>query len=117
MGNSEYRIDCTGNCVAGDEIYFTRATFTGSYRNAQFAGYEAIEAKIVGDSYSIATGYHWFDLIRLDTGKKFRIRGKNLYANGVARKPWANEGQRAEAIDSKRDRSMSNKQYRQLATI
>jgi hypothetical protein len=117
MVNSQYTIDCTGNCVTGDEIYFTRSIFTGSYKNPQFAGYEAIEAKIVGDSYSYATGYHWFDLTRVDTGKKFRIRGKNLYANGVARKPWANEGHRVAAIDSKRERSLTNKQYRQLATI
>lgn len=39
-GDAEYSVRCTGDAVVGDEVRFERATFTGSFRNAKFSGFE-----------------------------------------------------------------------------
>lgn len=50
-GDAEFTINCTGDAVVGDEVRFERATFSGSFRNAKFAGFEMITGKIIRDSY------------------------------------------------------------------
>lgn len=92
-GDETYTMDCTGDAVVGDEVRFDRATFTGSFRNARFAGFERVTGKIIRDSYGAAKQQHTFTLM-LENGTETRIKGRNLYANGVWRKPWLCEADR-----------------------
>lgn len=102
-GDTEYTINCTGDAVCGDEVRFERATFTGSFRNAKFNGFEMITGKIVRDSYGRDKQQHTFT-IELANGSEVRIKGRNLYANGTFRKPWDDESARHAAADEKHAR-------------
>lgn len=99
-GDAEHTICCTGDCVTGDQVAFERATFTGSFRNAKFAGFELVKGKIIQDSYGADKQQHTFTILKPD-GEKIRIKGRNLYKNGTYRKPWADESQRTEAKKEK----------------
>ena len=79
-GDADHTIDCTGDAVLGDHIAFERATFSGSFRNAKFAGFELIIGTIVADSYGKEKRQHTFT-IRLKNDECIRIKGRNLYAN------------------------------------
>lgn len=102
-GDAELSINCTGDCVVGDEVRFERAEFTGSFRNAKFAGFEQITGKIIADSYGCEKQQHTFTIEQVD-GSKFLIKGRNLYANGVYRKMWQDETLRHAAADEKHAR-------------
>lgn len=102
-GDEIYSVRCTGDAVVGDEVRFERATFTGSFRNAKFAGFETVTGKIVKDSYGKDKQQHTFTLA-LDDGSELRIKGRNLYANGTYRKLWADESCRRAAADEKHAR-------------
>lgn len=102
-GDEIYAIEATGDCCVGDEIRFEQATFTGSYRNAKFAGFEMITAKIIRDSYGAEKQQHTFTL-ELEDGSTKRIKGRNLYKNGVWRKKWADESARQAVLDEKHKR-------------
>lgn len=102
-GDAEYSIGCTGDAVMGDEVRFERAKFTGSFRNAKFAGFERITGKIVRDSYGEEKQQHTFTL-ELADGSKLKIKGRNLYANGTFRKPWTDESQRQTVREEKHQR-------------
>lgn len=102
-GDDIYSICCTGDAVVGDEVSFERATFTGSFRNAKFAGFECITGKIIRDSYGRDKQQHTFTLEFAD-GSTLRIKGRNLYAEGVWRKPWADESTRGAVADEKHAR-------------
>jgi len=102
-GDDDYSINCTGDAVTGDEVRFERAVFSGSFRNPKFAGFELITGTIIRDSYGRDKQQHTFTLM-LDDGTKLRIKGRNLYRNGVWRKPWADESQREATADEKHAR-------------
>jgi len=102
-GNDEYIIDCTGDAVIGDEVRFERATFSGSFRNPKFAGFKMIEGVIVKDSYGLQKQQHTFT-IKTAEGDELRIKGRNLYANGLYRKSWADESLRHAAVEEKHSR-------------
>lgn len=105
-GDANYTVCCTGDAVVGDEVRFERATFTGSFRNAKFAGFETVTGKIVKDSYGKDKQQHTFT-IALEGGGDLRIKGRNLYANGTYRKLWADESQRRTVADEKHARGDS----------
>lgn len=102
-GDDEYGINCTGDAVIGDEVRFDRATFSGSFRNSNFAGFERVTGKIIRDSYGRDKQQHTFTLL-LNDGSELRIKGRNLYANGLFRKPWDDEASRCKAQDEKHAR-------------
>ena len=102
-GDKIYSINTTGDCVVGDEVSFERASFTGSFRNAKFSGFELIQGKIVADSYGRDKQQHTFTIELLD-GSKVTIKGRNLYANGTYRKLWVDESQRGLVADEKHAR-------------
>ena len=102
-GDQEYSINTTGDCVVNDEVSFERATFSGSFRNAKFAGFELIQGKIIADSYGRDKQQHTFTIELLD-GSKIMIKGRNLYANGTYRKAWADETMRGIAAYEKHAR-------------
>lgn len=110
-GDETYSIECTGDAVRGDEVCFERATFTGSFRNAKFAGFERIEGTIVADSYGAQAQQHTFT-IALVGGGEVRIKGRNLYKNGIFRKPWADESARATVANEKHVRGDRARQAR-----
>jgi hypothetical protein len=112
-GDEVYNIDCTGDCVTGDQVCFERAKFTGSWRKPKFAGFEKIEGKIINDSYGAQKQQHTFTLL-LDSGEKLLIKGRNLYANGTWRKPWDDEGDRDAALDEKHDRGDAAREKRSI---
>ena len=99
-GDEVYCFEATGNCCVGDEVCFERATFSGSYKRPKLDGFERIQAKIVADSYGAEKQQHTFTL-ELANGSKTRIKGRNLYANGVWRKPWKNEEDRLAVLEEK----------------
>lgn len=102
-GDAEYYIDCTGDAVVGDDVRFERATFSGSFRSAKFAGFERITGKIIRDSYGGDKQQHTFTL-GLEGGGELRIKGRNLYSNTLYRKPWVNESERLAALAEKHHR-------------
>lgn len=102
-GDDVCTINCTGDAVVGDQVRFERATFTGSFRNAKFAGFTRVTGTIVGDSYGRDKQQHTFT-IELEDGSKIKIKGRNLYKNGTYRKPWADESTRAIAASEKHAR-------------
>lgn len=102
-GDETYSVNTTGDCVVGDEVCFERATFTGSYRNAKFAGMELVEGKIIRESYGSYRGQHTFTIQKSD-GSTMRIKGRNLYSNGTWRKLWADESERDTVCDEKHAR-------------
>lgn len=102
-GDSVYSIECTGDACTGDEVAFDRAKFSGSFRNARFAGFERVEAVIVSESYGAAKQQHTFTL-KLADGSITRIKGRNLYAQGLYRKPWQNEADRLRVLAEKHNR-------------
>ena len=112
-GDSTYPIDTTGDCVVGDEVSFERATFSGSFRNAKFAGYELVQGKVVAESYGRDKQQHTFTIETLD-GSKIKIKGRNLYANGLWRKAWAGEGCRLLAAEEKHVRGAGARQAREI---
>jgi len=102
-GDDIYNINCTGDAVVGDEVRFERATFSGSFRNAKFAGFEKVTGKIIRDNYGKDRQQHTFTLA-LEGGGELRIKGRNLYAEGVYRKQWADESLRHAAAAEKHQR-------------
>ena len=83
--SARYPITATGDACVGDEVVFFRAVFEGSYRNATFMGYELVEGTITRDSYGADKQQHTFT-ITLPDGGTTRIKGRNLYRNGLYRK-------------------------------
>ena len=112
-GDAEFALDCTGDAVVGDEVRFERAAFSGSYRNAKFDGFEQITGKIVRDSYGRDKQQHTF-IITLAEGGELRIKGRNLYANGTYRKPWADESLRHAAAAEKHTRGDAARGAREI---
>jgi len=99
-GDDTYTIDCTGDAVVGDEVCFSRTCFVGEYPKAKFDGYKTVTATIIRDSYGVDRGQHTFTL-RDEEGYEFRIKGRNLYGNGLYRKRWTNERDRCAIQDDK----------------
>ena len=102
-GDTDHCIDCTGDCVVGDEIAFERATFAGNFRKPKFAGFERVVGRIVADSYGADKQQHTFTL-ELAGGTRTFIKGRNLYRQGVWRKPWSDEASRHSVADEKHAR-------------
>lgn len=96
-------INATGDCVTGDYVRFERAMFTGSFRKPKFAGMETVEGLIVADSYGADKQQHTFTIER-PNGERFRIKGRNLYREGVLRRPWDDEAAREAAMEEKHNR-------------
>ena len=110
-GDAIYSIDCTGDAVCGDEIRFERATFSGSFRNAKFSGFEQITGKIIRDSYGRDKQQHTFSI---ETATDLVvIKGRNVYSNGTWRKPWFDEATRKSVADEKHDRGQNARRARQ----
>lgn len=102
-GDEKYSINCTGDACVGDHLCFERATFTGSFRNAKFVGFERIEAEIVADSYGESKQQHTFTL-ELSDGSTLLMKGRNLYREGCWRKLWNDEAERRAALAEKHSR-------------
>ncbi len=101
-------VDGRNNVVTGDYVKFERAVFTGSYPNAKFSHNEVVIGEIVNDSYGMTTGQHTFTIL-LDCGKKIRIKGRNLYRNGVERLLWVDEDKRENALQNKYERKSGSR--------
>ncbi|KKU25438.1 MAG: hypothetical protein UX37_C0022G0002 [Microgenomates group bacterium GW2011_GWA2_46_16] len=112
-GDAEYKINCTGDAVIGDEVRFERATFIGSFRNPKFAGFEMVTGVIIGDSYGVEKQQHTFTL-KLTAGGKLVMKGRNLYANGLYRKLWTDESLRHAAAVEKHSRGDLARAAREL---
>lgn len=102
-GDDVHNIKAAGDCCVGDRVAFERATFTGSFRKPKFAGFQLVVGEIIADSYGREKQQHTFTL-RLADGSTTRIKGRNLYANGVWRQPWADEAARREVLAEKHAR-------------
>ncbi|MFA5937643.1 MAG: hypothetical protein WC822_07250 [Candidatus Paceibacterota bacterium] len=98
-----YTIECTGDAAQGDEVFFHRATFSGSFRNPKFSGMETVAGKIVNDSYGASKAQHSFTVEKID-GEKIIIKARNAYRNGLWRKPWTDESARIVALEEKHER-------------
>lgn len=105
-GDAEYCLDTTGDAVAGDDVRFARAVFSGSYRKPVFSGFELVTGKIVRESYGAETAQHTFTL-DLGEGRTTRIKGRNLYKHGVWRRRWADETIRDAVLEEKHRRGVA----------
>ena len=112
-GDSVYCVDCTGDCVVGDDVRFTRAIFTGSYKKPKFQGYEIVTGTIIAESYGADRQQHTFTIL-LPDGRKTFIKGRNLYRHGTWRKRWENEAAWAAVLEEKHQRG---KEARRRKTI
>lgn len=108
----EYTINATGDACVGDEVAFERAVFAGSFRRPKFVGTKLVVGKIIADSYGSRKQQHTFTIL-LQDGRKTFIKGRNLYANGLYRKPWADEGARRAALEEKHERGAAAREARQ----
>lgn len=107
--NSRKKV-CTCECCIGDYVYFTKAVFSGEWRNAKYEGTERLEGKVLKESYG-AAGQHVF-LLELSTGKTLRIKGRTLYKNGLQRDVWDNEKKRQAIVNEKpKRREYKRKKY------
>ena len=102
-GNDTYSINTTGDSVTGDHVCFERAIFSGTYKRPKFEGYELVEAVIIKESYGKQSGQHTFTL-QDSSGNTFLIKGRNLYRNGLWRKPWDDENARKLVAEEKHKR-------------
>jgi len=92
----DFTIDCTGDVVVGDTIFFTEIVWGGSYRKPINSGKRDIIAKVLKDSYGDRKQQHTFTLEIIDsvgvralrTGLKINRKGRNIYRNGTRRLPW-----------------------------
>jgi len=105
----DWKKDCTGDACKGDHVRFTKAIWTGNYPNSRRSGSEIITGLIVKDSYGAEKQQHTFTILRDDTEKKMRIKGRNLYREGCYRKRWDDEVEghspaRAAALEDKHQR-------------
>lgn len=112
-GTATHSINCTGDCVVGDDVAFEHATFSGSFRNAKFAGFEQVFGKIVKDSYGKDKQQHTFTLALAD-GSTLKIKGRNLYANGTWRALWTDESARKAAAAEKHERGDAAREARAI---
>jgi hypothetical protein len=101
-GDTTYSINTTGDACEGDQVCFERATFEGSYKALKFAGFERILGTIVGESYGAAKGQHTFTLDC--QGTRLLIKGRNLYKQGLYRRPWPDETLRRAVLHEKHER-------------
>lgn len=113
VGDDEYSVSCIGDACVGDHVRFERATFTGSFRNAKFAGFETVTGEIVADSYGRDKQQHTFTVRQAD-GSLLKIKGRNLYKNGTWRKPWADESARHDVLGEKHARGESARAAREI---
>lgn len=117
---AEFTIDATGDACVGDEILFSEAVFSGSYRNAKYLGDRRIAARIVKDSYGADKQQHTFSLVviasdgvePLAAGATTRRKGRNVYRNRTMRKRWADEVSRKAALDDKHARGSAARSAR-----
>lgn len=93
LPDDSYSINSTGDCVTGDEIAFFNAGKSS----------ERLYGIITHESYGIDKQQHTFT-IETNDGAKMLIKGRNLYRNGVLRKPWQDENKRQTALDEKHER-------------
>ena len=107
-----YPIDATGDAVIGDRVIFQKAIFIGRYPYGYFSHYEIIEAEILKDSYGEKKQQHTFTLKDINTNTIFKIKGRNLYRNGLYRKPWKDEQQRLIAQKEKHCRGNEARKIR-----
>jgi hypothetical protein len=96
----EFKVDCTGDAVCGDYVFFQRAVFNGSWRKPTFSHYEDVEGEIIRDSYGEAKQQHTFTIL-LPDGSTTRIKGRNLYRNGTERLLWIDEEERKAVAEEK----------------
>jgi hypothetical protein len=111
-GDEKHKINATGDVVVGDKVAFERAKFSGSFRNPKFEGHEKVEGHVVKDSYGKDKQQHTFTL-QHENGETSRIKGRNLYKNGVYRQPWDDESQRKKVADEKHARGDAARAARQ----
>jgi len=107
-------IGATGDVVVGDMVIFERDIFGGSWRKPKYLGTETIVAKILKDSYGDKKQQHTFTCLNLLTNETFRIKGRNLYKNGVNRAKWDNEEDRKDALEEKHSRGDRARQIRDI---
>jgi len=112
-GDTDYPINATGDCCTGDSVRFQKAVFAGSYKKPSFSHLEIVTAMLINDGYGAAKQQHTFTL-ELEDGTKRTIKGRNLYRNGVWRKPWTDEALRREALDEKHNRGDNARATRDL---
>lgn len=105
----EHTINAAPDVVAGDDIIFLRRKWErrainryGKLSNV-VVGYEIIEGHVERESYGPDKQQHTFSVRSSDVALTL-IKGRNLYAIGVWRKPWADESVRLNAAQEKHER-------------
>jgi len=108
----EYKINCTGDVVAGDEIVFTEGVFKWNFKKSTFLGERKVFAKVLKESYGSQKQQHTFTLEVINSegtqpiqkGSKILRKGRNIYQNLTLRKPWDDELLRISACEEKHNR-------------
>jgi len=108
-------IDATGDVVVGDVITFTEAVWP-AYSPKRSArrplGERTIVARVLKDSYGDFKQQHTFTLEVVQASgfaapapcTRILRKGRNIYRNGVAREPWADESERERVRAEKHER-------------
>ena len=112
MNPDDFTIDCTGDVVTGDTIFWTEAVFGGNYRKPKYLGERRVIAQVVADSYGAAKQQHTFSVEvlwsdgeqPLKVGTRTRRKGRNIYREWTMRRVWDDESARRSAADEKHRR-------------
>lgn len=105
-------IDCTGDVVVGDTIFFQESIFGGSYKKPKYLGDRYIIAEVIRDSYGSKKQQHTFTLKVLacigedsqTISGEIRRKGRNIYRNKCYRMPYKDINLRNERLKEKHHR-------------
>lgn len=117
----------TADVIVGDLVEFVEPVFSGSYRNARFAGNRRIVAEVLRESYGATRQQHTFTIRvlasdgaqPLEAGATTTRKGRNLYRD-CSRLTWRDESARAAAAVDKHargDRARAVRKARQEGVL
>jgi len=117
-------IDAGNDVVKGDIVEFKQDVFGGSYKRPTYLGQRTVHGEVLRESYGADKQQHTFtikplnvegvnadELLKKDS---FRIKGRNLYKNGVLREMSDDEAARKLVADEKHERGAAAREARDI---
>lgn len=106
--SAPYKIACTYDMCAGDEILFTEPIYAGKYPALVYRGRRRVTAQVIGETFGRKTGSKSVSLAiiasdgldPLEAGHRVSRRVHKLLKSRAWRKMWEDENKRADLIAS-----------------
>lgn len=116
--------DAGNDVVKGDIVEFKQDVFGGSFKRPTYLGQRTVHGEVLRESYGADKQQHTFtikplnvegvnadELLKKDS---FRIKGRNLYKNGVLREMFDDEAARKLVADEKHERGAAAREARDI---